>query len=181
MIPLFVGLSLVNLLCLGVTMALGYTGAASPPTRNLHILAGALATLLCCGVHCVVFTYFIATAKWVQHAIAVKRLDPALAAPTRSFKMQAFPAAVVAMAAVFVAAVFGAARDNYATPMWWHHAAAVVAVIVNAVVAMVEYRAIARNGRLIDMVLASARNSASARFDVPAGAGKDDVASNAPS
>ena len=69
MIPLFVGLTLVNLLCLGVTMALGYW--APPASRHLHILAGALSALVCCGVHCVVFTYFIATAKWVQHAIAV--------------------------------------------------------------------------------------------------------------
>src|SRR5689334_11186882 len=111
MIPLFVGLTLVNLLFLSVAMALGYW--APPQSRHLHILAGALSTLVCCGVHCVVFTYFIATAKWVQHAIAVKQLDPSLAEPTRSFKMQAFPAALLAMASVFVAAVLGAARDNY--------------------------------------------------------------------
>ena len=161
MIPLFLGLSLVNLLCLGVTMALGYTGA-SPATRSLHILAGALATLVCCGVHCVVFTYFIATAKWVQHAIAMKQLDAALAAPTRSFKRQAFPAAVVAMGAVFLAAVLGAARDNYMTPVLWHHAAAIAAVAVNAIVALVEYRAIARNGRLIANVLERAGRAAHA-------------------
>jgi hypothetical protein len=122
----------------------------------MHILAGTLATLVCCGVHCVVFTYFIATAKWVQHAIAVKNLDASLAAPTRSFKRHAFPAALAAMSMVFVAAVLGAARDNYATPRWWHHAAAIAALAVNLVVAVLEYRAIARNGRLIDTVLARA-------------------------
>src|ERR1051325_11080468 len=127
MIPLFVGVSLVNLLCLGVTLGLGYIGVASPAARNLHVLAGALAALVCCGVHCVVFTYFIATAKWIQHAIAVKRLDPELLAPTRSFKMLAFPAALAAMASVFLAAIFGAARDNYMTPLWWHHASAIAA------------------------------------------------------
>src|SRR5881392_1430699 len=109
MIPLFVGLTLVNLLCLGVTMALGYWAPAQ--SRHLHILAGALSALVCCAVHCVVFTYFIATAKWVQHAIAVKQLDAALAGPTRSFRRQAFPAALLAMASVFAAAVLGAARD----------------------------------------------------------------------
>ena len=158
MIPLFVGLSLVNLLCLGVTMALGYWAPATQ--RHLHILAGALTTIVCCGVHCVVFTYFIATAKWVQHAVAVKRLDPALTTPTRSFKRQAFPAALLAMASVFLAAVLGAARDNYATPLIWHHATAIFAVLVNLAVSAVEYRAIARNGRLIDIVLARINNCA---------------------
>ena len=121
MIPLFVGLSLVNLLCLGVTMALGYW--TPPASRGLHILAGALATLVCCGVHCVVFTYFIATAKWLQHAIAVKGLNPALATPTRSFRKQAFPAALLAMASMFGAAVLGAAADNYAIRPAWHQIA----------------------------------------------------------
>jgi hypothetical protein len=117
-----------------------------------------MSTLVCVGVHCIVFTYFIATAKWVQHAILVKKLDPRLAGPTRSFKMQAFPAALLAMASVFVAAVLGAARDNYGTPRWWHHGAAVLAVAINVVVAFFEYRAIARNGRLIDTVLARAKD-----------------------
>jgi hypothetical protein len=156
MIPLFLGLTLVNLLGLGATVTLGYARAGhDPAAASRHILVGALATIVCCGVHCVVFTYFVATAKWVQHAITVKHLDPALAAPTRSFKAQAFPAALLAMASVFAAAVMGAAADNYAGP--WparHHAAAWLAVAVNLAVAVIEYRAIARNGRLIDDLLA---------------------------
>lgn len=156
MIPLFLGLTIVNLLGLVATVALGYLRANNDAAAaSRHILFGALATIVCCGVHCVVFTYFVATAKWVQHAITVKRLDPALAQPTRSFKAQAFPAALLAMAAVFAAAVMGAAADNYAGP--WpdrHRAAAWVAVAVNLIVAVVEFRAIARNGRLIDDVLA---------------------------
>ena len=166
MIPLFVGLSLVNLLCLGVTMALGYW--TPPASRGLHILAGALATLVCCGVHCVVFTYFIATAKWLQHAIAVKGLNPALATPTRSFRNQAFPAALLAMASMFGAAVLGAAADNYAIRPAWHHLTAIVALAINAGVAMVEYCAIARNGRLIDKVLADVNNARSRSFDARA-------------
>src|SRR5437773_6655485 len=159
MIPLFVGLSLVNLLCLGVTMALGYW--APPASRGLHILAGALATLVCCGVHCIVFTYFIATAKWVQHAVTVKQLDPELTRPTRSFKMQAFPAALAAMTIVFAAAVTGAARDNYGIARIWHHGFAILAVVTNFAVAVVEYRAIARNGRLIDGILQQINRSGS--------------------
>jgi hypothetical protein len=128
-------------------------GVGGPEMKGWHILAGAMATIVCCGVHCVVFTYFIATAKWVQHAIAVKKLDPQLATPTRSFKMQAFPAALAAMAIVFAAAIAGAARDNYGISRTWHHAMAIVAVATNLIVAMIECRAISRNGRLIDGIL----------------------------
>ena len=154
MIPLFIGLTAANLLALAAAAALGYAVQAGHPLSPWHILVGALAALCCCAVHCVVFTYFAATAKWVRHAISVKRLDPELAAPTRSFKAQAFPAAVLAMAVVFATAVLGAAADNY-HGRWpgLHHALALLSVAVNAAVAFVEYRAIERNGRLIDQVL----------------------------
>lgn len=154
MIPLFIGLTLVNLIGLGTAAALGYAAKAGHPVGPWHVLAGALAALVCCAVHCVVFTYFAATAKWVQHAIAVKHLDPALAAPTRSFKAQAFPAALLAMAATFAAAVMGAGADNFqgAWPRW-HHAFALGSIVVNLLAAAVEYRAVSRNARLIDGVL----------------------------
>jgi hypothetical protein len=158
MIPLFLGLTAFNLLCLGAVTALGY-GVSRGQHHDLatwHQLGGALATIVCCAVHCVVFTYFIATSKWLAHAVTVKRLDAALVAPTRSFKAQAFPAALLAMASTCVAAFVGAATFGYALRPAYHHASAVACLLVNAAVAFVEYRAIARNGRLIDQVLAAA-------------------------
>ena len=138
MIPLFLGLTMVNLLSLCAAGALGYASRRGYAVGHWHILAGAMAALVCVAVHCVVFTYFVATAKWVQHAVTVKRLDPALAAPTRSFKAQAFPAALLAMAVVFVTAVVGAAADNY-HGRWhaWHHTLALAALATNVLVGLV--------------------------------------------
>jgi hypothetical protein len=79
MIPLFLGLTAFNLLALSVATTLGYGVSFGRNWASYHQLAGALAAIACCGVHCVVFTYFIATAKWIQHAVTVKKLDPALA------------------------------------------------------------------------------------------------------
>ncbi len=152
MLSLFITLTAFNLLCLLMTAALGYAYGGSEITQ-WHALAGIAATMTCCGVHCVVFTYFIATAKWVQHAVTVRNLDPALLSPTRSFKLQAFPAALAGMLAVFAAAVLGAARVSYGISPTWHHAFAWAAIAINAVVALAEYRAIARNGLLIDQIL----------------------------
>ena len=154
MIPLFLGISAVNILCLAITAALGYGVSSGRPWGTYHQLFGALATIVCCAVHCIVFTYFIATAKWIQHAVTVKHLDPGLVAPTRSFKAQAFPAALSAMAIVCLTAFVGAATLGYGLRPIYHHALALLCLAINVIVAAIEYRAIARNGALIDRILA---------------------------
>jgi hypothetical protein len=156
MIPLFLGLTIANLTALLISTTLGYIGAGTGPSsaRTLHMVAGLLAALLCVAVHCTVFTYFMATSKWVQHAVTVKRLDAAYVTPTRSFKAQAFPAALAAMLAVFLTAILGAAVDNQMLSPGWHQALALAAVGVNMLSAAVEYAAINRNGKLIDRLLA---------------------------
>lgn len=152
MILLFLGLTLANLICLGIAAALGYA-SADGRSDPWHILAGLLAALLCVGVHCVVFTYFVATAKWVKHAIAVKQLDAKLAEPTRSFKAMALPAVMLAILSVLLAAALGAVTDSYQINPLWHHLAALVMLAINILAAGLEYVAIRRNGRLIDEVL----------------------------
>src|SRR4051812_7407677 len=147
MIPLFVALTLVNLICLLATAVLGYGASIAADWGAYHQLAGVLTTLCCCAVHCIVFTYFIATAKWIQHAVLVKKLPQELVAPTKSFRAQAFPAALAAMLSVFAAAVIGAATYSYQLGHAAHRYSAIIAVVVNLIVALVEYRAIARNGK----------------------------------
>jgi len=153
MIPLFLGLTAFNLLCLITTTCMGYALAGSGHASSTHLMLGVMTTMACIGVHCVVFTYFIATAKWVQHAVTLKSLSQEWVEPTRSFKLQAFPAALLGMGSVFLTAILGAAADNYAVSAKLHFAAAVGAVIVNAIVAQREYAAIKRNGKLIDDLL----------------------------
>jgi hypothetical protein len=155
MIPLFLGLSAVNILCLAISAALGYGVSSGRHWGPYHQLFGLLTTIVCCAVHCIVFTYFIATAKWIQHAVMVKRLDPGFMTPTRSFKAQAFPAALSAIVVVCLTAFVGAATFNYSLRPIYHHALALLCLVVNLAVAWVEYRAIARNGALIDQILAT--------------------------
>ena len=154
MIPLFLGLTLANLAALVTAAVFGYLALSHESLRQWHMLAGALATLICCAVHCVVFTYFIATAKWIQHAVNVKQLDAELTKPTRSFKSQALPAALVAIGVVFITAFVGAATFSYGLRPSIHHVLAIASLVINALCAAVEYRAIVRNGALIDRILA---------------------------
>ena len=159
MIPLFIGLTLVNLLTFGVAAALGYLSSSGHDVRGWHILAGAMAGLVACAVHCIVFTYFVATAKWIQHAVLVKNLDAGFVTPTRSFKAQAFPAAMLAIAVSLIAVFSGAARDTGMLSRPWHQVIAISAFAINFLVAFVEYRAIGRNGRLIDSMLTTIERS----------------------
>jgi hypothetical protein len=154
MIPLFLGLTTANLVGLLAAAVMGYVSVGRPEYRGHHLLVGVLAAILCVGVHCVVFTYFVATAKWIRHAVAVKGLDPGLALPTRSFKAMAFPAALGSMTLVFVAACLGAAHDALHVDPTWHHVLALTSVAANLAGAAVEYHAIYRNGALIDEILA---------------------------
>jgi len=149
MIVLFLGLMLANFASLIATAVLGYAGLES-----WHRLAGSLAAIVCCGVHCVVFTYFIATGKWMAHAILVKGLEPGIAQPTRPLRKAAFAAALGVITLAIATAIVGAAVDNqYLSPVW-HHALAMVLLAGNLVAAAVEYRSIRDNGLVIDGILA---------------------------
>jgi hypothetical protein len=154
MIPLFLILTIINLICLLGTAVLGYGNSVASEWSGFHQLAGALATICACAVHCVVFTYFIATAKWIQHAVSVKKLSTTHIEPTRSFKAQAFPAAIIAMFSVFLAAVIGVATFSYHLRPIYHLVTAIAAIVINGLVALIEYRAICRNAALIDNILA---------------------------
>ncbi len=85
MIPIFLGPTAFNLLYLIPAMCMGYAlfghGHASTP----HLMLGETTTTMACiAVHCMVFTYFVATAKWIQHAVTVKSLPQSLIEPTQS-------------------------------------------------------------------------------------------------
>ncbi len=109
MIVLFLGLMLANFVFLIATAVLGYVGLSSG-IGSSHRLFGALAAMVCCGVHCVVFTYFVATGKWVGHAILVKGLEPKLAEPIGPLRRAAF--AVLAGNLVAAAVEYRSIRDN---------------------------------------------------------------------
>src|SRR3954470_17441719 len=126
MTVLFLGLMLANFACLIATAVVGYGG-----WMHWHRLFGALAALVCCGVHCVVFTYFIATGKWIEHAILVKQLDPAIAEPTGPLRRGAFAAALSVITLAIATAIVGAAVDNQYLSPAWHHLMAMVLLAGN--------------------------------------------------
>lgn len=155
MLQLFAFLTTLNIAALIATAAMGYAAVGRVIPASVHTVAGVIALILCVAVHCIVFTYFMATNKWAQHAMLVKRLDPAMFVPSRSFRSRAFAAALVAMGAVFIAAMFGAWVDAHQSGPAFHQIAAMTAIFVNFLAALIEARSIQGNGQLIDGILAA--------------------------
>jgi hypothetical protein len=149
MTVLFLGLMLANFVCLIATAVVGYTGV-----MHWHRLFGALAAIVCCAVHCVVFTYFIATGKWIEHAILVKGLEAKVAEPTRPLRRGAFAAALSIITLAIATAIVGAAVDNFYLSPPWHHVMAMGLLAGNVGAGIVEYRCIRDNGLVIDDILA---------------------------
>jgi hypothetical protein len=145
----------LNIAALIATAAMGYAAVGRLISPPIHTVAGVIALILCVAVHCIVFTYFMATTKWAQHAILVKRLDPAIFISSRSFRSVAFAAALCAMAAVFAAAMFGAWVDSHQSNPSLHQFVALGAIFINLLAAIVQARSIQGNGRIIDNILAA--------------------------
>src|SRR5207245_11448099 len=137
MIVLFLGLMLVNFVCLIGTAVLGYVGLSSG-FGSWHRIAGAMAAIVCCGVHCVVFTYFVATGKWIAHAILVKGLEPDIGAPTRPLRRAAVAAALGAITLAIATAIVGEGVDNQYLSGAWHRYLAIGLITGYAVVGSVE-------------------------------------------
>lgn len=161
MIPLFLGLTAANLICLTVVFFLGLfvedaTGGRSDLyTYHITLAIGAgLMTALC---HVAVFTYFMATTKWLGAATDKAGLDPAVfVQPPARRKSRAFAVAMLAVVVTMLTMFLGAAADTIAAmPGGVHLASGIAALLVNLACATAEYRLIKQQGALMDDALAA--------------------------
>lgn len=159
MIPLFLGLTLANFLTLGFAFAMGfsaYEGAQPGDGYGLHIAMGMIAGLVSALCHCAVFTYFMATTKWLQAATDKAGLDrQRFVASPIARKRRAFMVAMAAIGVTMITAFGGAATDTIA---WWpdhlHITLATLALLGNAVCAVLEYKLIRGQQGNMDAALA---------------------------
>jgi phosphoglycerol transferase MdoB-like AlkP superfamily enzyme len=111
-----------------------------------HFLCGlftAVATLL---VHCLIFTYFLGTGRWVREVtLAYDLPDEPLYKTTRVLKRKTFPPALFAMLSVIAVAAAGGGRQLQDWPYQIHLYGAVGAIVLNFWAYWVEIRDIRRN------------------------------------
>lgn len=162
MLAIFFGLTAANLLMLtGVfALGLGAVGPESVPTGlyPLHVALGIVAGLFATFTHVAVYTYFMATSKWLRAAADKAGLDlETIVAPALARKRRAFPVALGAVVLTMIAMFAGAGADPTVRP-WWpgevHLALAAMALAGHGLAALAEYRLIQGQSALMDRAIA---------------------------
>lgn len=161
MTRIFTTLAAIDFLLLTLSFGFGLASqlrgaarAADDPTYLMHFALGlgaAVGTLL---VHCLIFTYFLGTGRWVKEVMLAYHLpDEPLHKTTRELKRRTFPPALTAMLVTIATAAAGMGRQMQEWPWQVHFTLAIAALIVNAWAFRVEYRDLRINAAVLDQVL----------------------------
>jgi NhaP-type Na+/H+ or K+/H+ antiporter len=120
----------------------------------LHFLVGlftAVGTLL---THCLIFTYFLGTGRWVKEVtLAYDLPDEPWHKRTRDLKRLVFPPALAAMLVTIATAAGGGGAQMLAWPWQIHLTLAAAALLINLWAFRLEYRTVTENAAILDAVL----------------------------
>jgi hypothetical protein len=118
--------------------------------RALHLLFSLATVVILLGIHSIVYTYFVATAKWAKEVVRVYQLPEELNDRAKRNKRRAFRFIMGSMTTIAVAAWLGAAADTRGSAYSvWHLSAVVLALAVNFDSFVVEYGVIVAHVRLL--------------------------------
>jgi hypothetical protein len=121
---------------------------------SVHFLVGLLTALFTLLVHCLIFTYFLGTGRWVKEVgLAYGLPDQLLPRQTRELKRRVFPPALAAMLVTIAAAAAGQGAQMMVWPWWVHASLGVATLLVNAWAYRIEYRCLAENGWVLEEVM----------------------------
>ena len=129
-----------------------------PAAKNsiflLHFWIGLTTAIGILLVHCLVFTYFLGTGRWVKEVtLAYDMPDVPYHKETRELKRSTFPPALLAML-VAIATAFAGAGAQLQEWTWHVHAGlAFLTLVVNLLAFRIEHRNLGRNVRVIQGVL----------------------------
>src|SRR5262245_34668430 len=122
---------------------------------RLHFYLGLGTALIILLVHCLIFTYFLGTGRWVKEVgIAYRLPDQDLPKTTRELKRAAFPPALFSMLIAIAACAAGMGRLMQDWPWPIHAGTAILTLLINLWAFRIEHRCLAENARVIQAVLA---------------------------
>jgi hypothetical protein len=156
-------LTLAILVTLGLVAA-GGSGLVSWSTQGaahrqegtyfLHFNLGLFVSIGTLLAHCLIFTYFLGTGRWVKEVgLAYQLPDEPLPRLTRELKRRTFPPALAAMLVTIAAAASGAGVQLQGWPWPVHAICAVGALLVNLWAFRIEIRDLHINVGVIDQVM----------------------------
>ena len=118
--------------------------------HGIHLLFSLLTVVVLLGVHSIVYTYFMATARWAKEVVRVYQLPEWFVAQAMRNKRRSFRFIFGSMTAIAIAAWLGAAADTRGaayTP--WHLGAVALMIAFNLGSFGVEYAGIVSHARLL--------------------------------
>jgi hypothetical protein len=161
MTRIFATLALTDAMALIVTFALGcwskWAGGINDPSTHvylLHFLFGVFTGVGTLLVHCLIFTYFLGTGRWVREVTLAYQLpDEPLYRRTRDLKRETFPTALGAMLLTIATAASGAGVQLQGWNWVLHFVLGIATLLVNLLVFRQEHRNVTENATIIDRVV----------------------------
>jgi hypothetical protein len=146
-------------------LAAGETPGPHAIWHGVHLLFSLLTVVVLLGIHSIVYTYFMATAKWAGEVVRVYQLPKWFVAHAKRNKRRVFRFIMGAMSAIAVTAWLGAAADTQGTAYSpWHLAAAALTLAFNFGSFVVEYAGIVAHARLLLELKSQADKLREARY-----------------
>lgn len=169
MLRYFLVLAVTDASLLITTFILGLLASGEPRgphavLRGVHLLVAIVATMATLAVHCIVYTYFLATGKWAQEVVRVYELPNWINDQAKKNKRKAFRFEFWGMTLVAIAAWMGAGADTLGLNPRWHLLVAAVALAFNFGAFAVEYAVIVAHARLLLEVKSQADRLREARY-----------------
>ena len=160
MIRIFTILAAIDSLLLFLGYGLGVASKLSAGVRTghpvfwFHFLIGLSAAMFTLLVHCLIFTYFLGTGRWVKEVkLAYDLPDAPLPRLTRDLKRRVFPPALFAMLTGIATGAAGAAAQVEVWPWEIHATLATVTLLVNLWAFRIEYQCLQINIGVLDDVM----------------------------
>ena len=174
MIRYFLVLAVTGGSLLVANFGLGILAAGEPRGphdiwHGIHLLFSLLTVVALLGVHSIVYTYFVATAKWAGEVVRVYQLPDWFVAQAKRNKRRTFRFIMGSMTAIAIAAWLGAAADTRGSAFSpWHLGAAAFALAFNFGSFVFEYASIVAHARLLLELKAQADSLREARLQASA-------------
>lgn len=119
----------------------------------IHFCLGLTTAIVGLLVHCLIFTYFLGTGRWVKEVAIAYKFTDELPKITRELKRRVFPPALYAMLICIAAAAAGAGAHLQEWPWQVHATLATLTLIINFWAFSVEFDCLNTNARVLVAVL----------------------------
>lgn len=156
----FRALAILLTIALLATLGLGFWSfftagrARGTDVFFVHWVFGLITVNISLLVHCLIFTYFLGTGRWVKEVtIAYKLPDEPWHKQTRELKRQTFPPALFSMLFGIAAAAAGAGAQLQAWHWTIHMTLGILTLLVNLWAFRIELRNLTLNAAVIEEVM----------------------------